>query len=34
MDRVSALGEHTDSILRELGYDIAHIDPLHGAGTI
>jgi itaconate CoA-transferase len=34
MDPVHALGEHTDAILRELGYDGARIDALREAGTI
>jgi crotonobetainyl-CoA:carnitine CoA-transferase CaiB-like acyl-CoA transferase len=34
MDPVPALGEHTDAILRELGYDSAQIDALRVAGTI
>ena len=34
MDPVPALGEHTDAILRELGYDNAQIDALRAAGTI
>jgi len=34
MDPVPALGEHTDAILRELGYDSAQIDALRAAGTI
>jgi itaconate CoA-transferase len=34
MDPVPALGEHTDAILRELGYDGARIDALREAGTI
>ncbi|PRX22414.1 crotonobetainyl-CoA:carnitine CoA-transferase CaiB-like acyl-CoA transferase [Paraburkholderia sp. BL18I3N2] len=34
MDPVPALGEHTDAILRELGYDSARIDALRAAGTI
>jgi itaconate CoA-transferase len=34
MDPVPALGEHTDAILHELGYDSAQIDALRAAGTI
>ncbi|WNC92709.1 CaiB/BaiF CoA-transferase family protein [Paraburkholderia sp. FT54] len=34
MDPVPALGEHSDAILRELGYDSARIDALRAAGTI
>lgn len=34
MDPVPALGEHTDAILRELGYDSARIDALRAAGAI
>jgi itaconate CoA-transferase len=34
MDAVPALGEHTDSILRELGYDAARIATLRGAKAI
>ncbi|SDH97699.1 CaiB/BaiF CoA transferase family protein [Paraburkholderia phenazinium] len=34
MDPVPALGQHTDAILRELGYDSAQIDALRAAGTI
>jgi len=34
MDPVPALGEHTDSILRELGYDASQIQALREAGTI
>ncbi|HEX3634795.1 MAG TPA: CaiB/BaiF CoA-transferase family protein, partial [Paraburkholderia sp.] len=34
MDPVPALGEQSDAILRELGYDNARIDALRKAGTI
>ncbi|MFM0502089.1 CaiB/BaiF CoA transferase family protein [Paraburkholderia caffeinilytica] len=34
MDAVPALGQHTDAILTELGYDRARIDALRAAGTI
>jgi itaconate CoA-transferase len=34
MDPVPALGQHTDSILRELGYGAEKIDALRVAGTI
>ena len=34
MGPVPALGEHTDAILRELGYGSAQIDALRAAGTI
>jgi crotonobetainyl-CoA:carnitine CoA-transferase CaiB-like acyl-CoA transferase len=34
MDPVPALGEHTEAILRELGYDSARIDTLRAACTI
>ncbi|WP_336817391.1 CaiB/BaiF CoA-transferase family protein [Burkholderia gladioli] len=34
MDPVPALGEHTDAILAELGYDAAGIARLHGSGTV
>ncbi|NIE62425.1 CaiB/BaiF CoA-transferase family protein [Burkholderia sp. Ax-1719] len=34
MDPVPALGEHTDAILKELGYDEAHIRALHETGTV
>ncbi|OLL32682.1 CoA transferase [Burkholderia sp. SRS-W-2-2016] len=34
MDPVPALGQHTEAILRELGYDGARIDTLRAAGTI
>jgi crotonobetainyl-CoA:carnitine CoA-transferase CaiB-like acyl-CoA transferase len=34
MDPVPALGEHTEAILRELGYDSARIGALRAAGTI
>jgi crotonobetainyl-CoA:carnitine CoA-transferase CaiB-like acyl-CoA transferase len=34
MDPVPALGQHTDAILRELGYDPASIAQLRGAKAI
>ncbi|MGF6986037.1 itaconate CoA-transferase [Paraburkholderia atlantica] len=34
MDPVPTLGQHTETILRELGYDNARIDALRAAGTI
>jgi itaconate CoA-transferase len=34
MDSVPALGEHTDAILRELGYDASQIQALREAGTL
>ena len=34
MDAVPALGQHTDAILRELGWDAAAIDSLRQAGAI
>jgi crotonobetainyl-CoA:carnitine CoA-transferase CaiB-like acyl-CoA transferase len=34
MDAVPALGEHTEAILRELGYNAAQIDALQSAGAI
>jgi itaconate CoA-transferase len=34
MDPIPALGAHTDAILRELGYDDAHIVRLHAEGVI
>ena len=34
MDPVPALGEHTDSVLAELGCDPAQIDALHAAGAV
>jgi crotonobetainyl-CoA:carnitine CoA-transferase CaiB-like acyl-CoA transferase len=34
MEPVPGLGEHTEAILRELGYDSARIDALRAAGTI
>jgi itaconate CoA-transferase len=34
MDAVPGVGEHTDSILAELGYDHEHIARLHEAGVV
>ncbi|WP_186207509.1 CaiB/BaiF CoA transferase family protein [Burkholderia gladioli] len=34
MDPVPALGEHTDAILAELGYDATGIARLHGSGAV
>jgi crotonobetainyl-CoA:carnitine CoA-transferase CaiB-like acyl-CoA transferase len=34
MDAVPALGEHTDAILRELGYDDAAIAALRAAKAV
>jgi itaconate CoA-transferase len=34
MGDVPALGEHTDTVLRELGYDQRAIDALHSAGAV
>jgi itaconate CoA-transferase len=34
MDPVPALGEHTDVVLAELGYDVHEIDALRAAGAI
>jgi itaconate CoA-transferase len=34
MDPVPALGEHTDVVLAELGYDVHEIDALHAAGAV
>ena len=34
MGDVPALGEHTDSVLRDLGYDQRAIDALHSAGAV
>jgi crotonobetainyl-CoA:carnitine CoA-transferase CaiB-like acyl-CoA transferase len=34
MDPVPALGEHTDAVLAELGYDVHEIDALHAAGAV
>jgi itaconate CoA-transferase len=34
MDPVPALGEHTDAVLAELGYDRARIDALHSTGAV
>jgi itaconate CoA-transferase len=34
MDPVPALGEHTDAVLDELGYDTHEIDAMHVAGAI
>jgi crotonobetainyl-CoA:carnitine CoA-transferase CaiB-like acyl-CoA transferase len=34
MDPVPALGEHTDALLAELGYDAAEITALHGSAVV
>ncbi len=34
MDPVPALGEHTDAVLVELGYDAAEIRALHDAAVV
>jgi itaconate CoA-transferase len=34
MDPIPALGEHTDAILAELGYDTDEIRNLHAAGAV
>jgi len=34
MDPVPALGEHTDAVLAELGYDVHEIDALRAAGAV
>ncbi|MBN3811823.1 CoA transferase, partial [Paraburkholderia sp. Ac-20347] len=34
MDAVPALGEHTDAILNELGYDATQIRALHDTGAV
>ena len=34
MGNVPALGEHTDAVLRELGYTPAQIGALHTAGAV
>ena len=34
MDAVPGVGEHTDAILAELGYDDEHIARLHEAGVV
>jgi crotonobetainyl-CoA:carnitine CoA-transferase CaiB-like acyl-CoA transferase len=33
LERIPALGEHTDAILRELGYDAPAIAALHASGA-
>jgi itaconate CoA-transferase len=34
MDPVPALGQHTDAILAELGYDAAAIAVMHAQGAV
>jgi len=34
MDAIPALGQHTDAILRELGYDAAAVAHLHAEGVV
>jgi crotonobetainyl-CoA:carnitine CoA-transferase CaiB-like acyl-CoA transferase len=34
MGEVPAVGEHTDAVLREIGYDAAEIESLHEAGAV
>jgi itaconate CoA-transferase len=34
MDPVPALGQHTDAILAELGYDAAAIAAMHAQGAV
>jgi crotonobetainyl-CoA:carnitine CoA-transferase CaiB-like acyl-CoA transferase len=34
MDPVPALGEHTDALLAELGYDAAEITALHESAVV
>jgi crotonobetainyl-CoA:carnitine CoA-transferase CaiB-like acyl-CoA transferase len=34
MDPVPALGEHTDAVLTELGYDAAEITALHDSAAV
>jgi crotonobetainyl-CoA:carnitine CoA-transferase CaiB-like acyl-CoA transferase len=34
MDPTPALGEHTDTVLAELGYSREEIDGLHAAGAV
>ena len=34
MDRIPAVGEHTDAILGELGYDNSAIEKLRAAGVV
>jgi crotonobetainyl-CoA:carnitine CoA-transferase CaiB-like acyl-CoA transferase len=34
LDRVPALGEHTERILKEFGYDSENIAELHKAGVV
>jgi crotonobetainyl-CoA:carnitine CoA-transferase CaiB-like acyl-CoA transferase len=34
MDAIPALGEHTDAILREIGYDAAFFERLRAEGAV